>query len=570
MIIAGLETNTKSLNSKKAPLGMGISKDNFNQLLSNIENQFFPNKNMNNSKQSNSNSKTKDGVLVLKDSNNPIPLNNGNDPLLQEDKNSNNVNLTFFQSILKLSDQIWSAINGGAKEDFSEGLAANKLNDQVNETDNHSLQQSNQQFSEQNSAFLQLLNLIGEMTNVLGQKASDMDVGDAGKLNGDQPTNTPNKDNHRKDRTSSLSEQLISQLISQLNGNPSILNEPKLNELLMKWQGENESSIPLNSKSDNHLIQEFKNASNIIGQSQSEGAVGEGSKFSVKSEASNSYVLQNNPGIESKIASLLEQSGQQNESMFPIKTTSLNSSYLNQNRVAGVQNVDGLKAMNQSVIFPNRNSNNQSSIYLGNTFSQVIKEINSDSDKVAKTGNSRSLSSNWNNGGTIFFQQMSKQEQFVLMTQGSNKAPSVNDMIQQFESILSKSQFSKMGGTQKLFINLHPESLGSLRIELIQKDQTTVARIMTTTEAAKDALQSHLQNLKDAFAAQNIPINKVEIGTQLLHTQQTRFSYDEQQQQQQQRSYQENQPKDRENDKEEDTEGNFILSLDEVLLNKTV
>ena len=54
---------------------------------------------------------------------------------------------------------------------------------------------------------------------------------------------------------------------------------------------------------------------------------------------------------------------------------------------------------------------------------------------------------------------------------------------------------------QKLLIKLHPDNLGSLRIELIQKDQTMVARILTTTDAAKEALESHLHSLKDAFGA---------------------------------------------------------------------
>jgi flagellar hook-length control protein FliK len=153
--------------------------------------------------------------------------------------------------------------------------------------------------------------------------------------------------------------------------------------------------------------------------------------------------------------------------------------------------------------------------YLQNTFSQLVSEMNeqttgtSQSDRL-KTANRLT---DWN-ANNPFLQQMSKPEQLTMMVDGTAKSVSVNDLIQQFETILSKSQFSKMGGMQKLFIKLNPEHLGSISIELTQKGQGITARILTTTEAAKEALELHLHNLKHAFEAQNIKVDNVEVGQQ--------------------------------------------------------
>ncbi len=77
---------------------------------------------------------------------------------------------------------------------------------------------------------------------------------------------------------------------------------------------------------------------------------------------------------------------------------------------------------------------------------------------------------------------------------------STDQLIQQFESILSKSQLLNTGGNQKLFIKLYPEHLGALRVELIQKESMLIAKIMTTTAIAKDILESQIQSLKKHLA----------------------------------------------------------------------
>lgn len=160
--------------------------------------------------------------------------------------------------------------------------------------------------------------------------------------------------------------------------------------------------------------------------------------------------------------------------------------------------------------------------------------------------------------GFIQFQQLSRPEQLTLVASQSGKPVSAEQLIEQFQSIISKSQFLKNGGTQKLFIKLNPEHLGALRVELIQKDSTIIARILTSTSTAKEMMESHLNGLKQAFSSQNIQVEKIEIAQQF--TQQER-AFNREQQQGQGRHGQH-----REEQQEQQT-GDFNHSFEEALLN---
>ncbi len=161
--------------------------------------------------------------------------------------------------------------------------------------------------------------------------------------------------------------------------------------------------------------------------------------------------------------------------------------------------------------------------------------------------------------GFLQFQQMAKPEQLTLMLSQNGKPVSTQQLMQQFESILAKSHLMKNGETQRLFIKLNPEHLGALRIELIQKDSTMIARILTSTAAAKEALDANLNGLKNAFSAQNLQVEKVEITQQM--NQQERFFHKEQQ------SEQERQQSRQPDKQQQETENSFGDSFEEALLN---
>ena len=160
--------------------------------------------------------------------------------------------------------------------------------------------------------------------------------------------------------------------------------------------------------------------------------------------------------------------------------------------------------------------------------------------------------------GFIQVQSFSKPEQMSLLNpQGRTVSP--DQLMHQFENILSKSSFLKTGGTQKLFIKLNPDHLGALRIEIIQKDSAMIARILTSTGSAKEILDSHINGLKQAFSSQNIQIERIEISQQM--TQQDRsFNRDPQQQEQ---KHQQN----KNENNQQQPESEFNSSFEEALLN---
>lgn len=356
----------------------------------------------------------------------------------------------------------------------------------------------------------------------------------------------------------------------------NLYNLVKLYDLLstMKNANGNLPQVRASTTIDNE--KDIHNVFDISGQQVSSAAVA-GDQLSEKTtaeiphgrDASGRQKTETMMAEETEPASL--PLSQPNENILPLKGVLSNDQFISNKRIGDMQVLGGSDEVNSNLQGNAQFSNIPvSQRNLINRFSQIVKEINSNTkpDMVAKTSNITPASLDLRLNSSVFVQPMSKIEQFVLMTQGSKEAPvTVENMIQQFESILGKSQFSKTGGMQKLLIQLHPKNLGSLRIELIQKDQTTIARILTTTDAAKEALESHLHSLKDAFTAQNIPINKVEIETQASPSQQERFPNSEQQQQ---RNNHSNQQKQHKNDNEDETESTFTLSLDVALLNKKV
>ncbi|RSD28021.1 flagellar hook-length control protein FliK [Mesobacillus subterraneus] len=207
--------------------------------------------------------------------------------------------------------------------------------------------------------------------------------------------------------------------------------------------------------------------------------------------------------------------------------------------------------------------NNIQTEALQNRFTQVAKELNIFSAKkviLSETASSvdsgSSLKAEGPAGTVSFLPHMTKGEQLTLMMNNPEKPVSVEQLMKQFESILAKSQFMNSGGTQKLFIKLFPEHLGSIRVELFQKDQTMMARIITSTGTAKDTLESQINGLKQAFAAQNISVDRIEVTQQ--GTQQERFLNRDSQQQQRQ-------PEQEQERKEE--KGDFTVTFEEALLN---
>lgn len=202
--------------------------------------------------------------------------------------------------------------------------------------------------------------------------------------------------------------------------------------------------------------------------------------------------------------------------------------------------------------------------YLQGIFSEVATGATERTDSLILRENMQSSQSQMKIllGDPFVGLQWSKPEQLTLYLHSSAKETTSSRLIRQFENILSKSQFTNIGGTQKLSLRLIPEHLGRLSIELVQKDGGMIAKILTSTSLAKETLESQLIALKQAFSGQNIQLEKIEITEQLPQSQENFFDR-EQYSQEQDRERQENYHY---TDDGEEGDGDFTIRLEEALL----
>jgi flagellar hook-length control protein FliK len=110
---------------------------------------------------------------------------------------------------------------------------------------------------------------------------------------------------------------------------------------------------------------------------------------------------------------------------------------------------------------------------------------------------------------------VTKAEIFSMNLSQSKGALQYEQFVKELQTILSRSNLQTQPNMNKLLIKLYPEQLGSLRIELLQTNGIMTAKILATTSAAKEMLDSQLQGLKQAFTSQNLQVDKIEVSQAL-------------------------------------------------------
>ena len=68
--------------------------------------------------------------------------------------------------------------------------------------------------------------------------------------------------------------------------------------------------------------------------------------------------------------------------------------------------------------------------------------------------------------------------------------------------------------TSQLEMQLHPESLGTLHIQLSSRGGMVTANFITQNEAVKAALESQMIQLKESFEQQGVKVEAIEVTVQ--------------------------------------------------------
>lgn len=130
----------------------------------------------------------------------------------------------------------------------------------------------------------------------------------------------------------------------------------------------------------------------------------------------------------------------------------------------------------------------------------------------------------------------------VSITLPTEKAAQSEEFIKELQKVMNRVQFGQAGGANRLVLKLFPEQLGTIRIELIQKDGMLTTKILASTALGKEMLDSNSSQLRQSFAGQNIQLEKLEITQALQESvrQEKNQNFQQSYKQQEQQQHQEN------------------------------
>jgi len=99
-------------------------------------------------------------------------------------------------------------------------------------------------------------------------------------------------------------------------------------------------------------------------------------------------------------------------------------------------------------------------------------------------------------------------------TEGSGESQAVYsaDMEQIYEQVTESMKLNLSKDVTEMEINLHPASLGNVKIQIAAKDGVITANFTTQNEAVKAALETQLVQLKENMAEQGIKVEAIEVA----------------------------------------------------------
>lgn len=113
---------------------------------------------------------------------------------------------------------------------------------------------------------------------------------------------------------------------------------------------------------------------------------------------------------------------------------------------------------------------------------------------------------------------MSRVEQYVIYLNTSQTYSSQNadqQLMEQFQRVITESRFSAtLNGPSQLSITLRPDNLGEMMVRLTHVNGEMTVKIIVTSEATKEMLQSNIHQLKNMFSPQQVIIEKQELTAQ--------------------------------------------------------
>lgn len=109
----------------------------------------------------------------------------------------------------------------------------------------------------------------------------------------------------------------------------------------------------------------------------------------------------------------------------------------------------------------------------------------------------------------------SKVQTVTIQLPTNSTQSQATKFVEEFQAVMNRAQFASNAAGTRMLIKLYPEHLGTIRIELIQKDGMLSAKLLASNALGKQMLDSTLHQLKQGLANQNIQLERVDV-TQAL------------------------------------------------------
>lgn len=191
----------------------------------------------------------------------------------------------------------------------------------------------------------------------------------------------------------------------------------------------------------------------------------------------------------------------------------------------------------------------------------ILQQMNAESNETSQTkveGVTSTALSSKDTAGEVVTQR------FQLNLEQTPEAKRGEKLMQELQAMMKRANFGRAGGVNRITVQVYPEQLGQIRIELQENKGILTARILASVAMTKDLLERQMNQLRQALG-QHTQVERIEI-VQML--QETPRHEREQLFQQQQRQFQQQQAKKENKDDDEQTFEEFLAQLEEVELNE--
>ena len=140
---------------------------------------------------------------------------------------------------------------------------------------------------------------------------------------------------------------------------------------------------------------------------------------------------------------------------------------------------------------------------------------NAQENKTEDSGSKQEQHTTGEHHGNLLLQNL-KEDNFLTQLQQTAQTTetTTTDTQDIMRQIMDYMKVSVKADSSELEMQLHPQSLGTLHIQMASKNGVVTANFITQNETVKAALESQMVQLKESFAEQGVKVEAIEVTVQ--------------------------------------------------------